>query len=137
MYNEYILRKNELNMKIDFRYPKGISWEFITNRINEIGKKENLIVDIYKDLKLLYVEPGSELINKLSSAYKQGFGKEAELFTKGAASYARVLENGVAFGPTIEGDNPNSHQANENISIDTLYKAIEVYIYALYSLAFQ
>ncbi|HBG7256415.1 M20 family metallopeptidase [Clostridioides difficile] len=131
------LEKNELNMKIDFRYPKGISWEFITNRINEIGKKENLIVDIYEDLKLLYVKPDSELINKLSSAYKQGFGKKAELFTKGAASYARVLKNGVAFGPTIEGDNPNSHQANENISIDTLYKAIEVYIYALYSLAFQ
>ncbi len=34
------LEKNELNMKIDFRYPKGISWEFITNRINEIGKKK-------------------------------------------------------------------------------------------------
>ncbi len=40
MYNEYLLRENELNMKIDFRYPKGISWEFITNRINEIGKKK-------------------------------------------------------------------------------------------------
>lgn len=132
-----LLEKNELSMKIDFRYPKGISWEFIINKINEIGKKENLIVNIYKDLKLLYVEPDSELINKLSIAYKQVFGKEAELFTKGAASYARVLENGVAFGPTIEGDIPNSHQANENISIDTLYKAIEVYIYALYSLAFQ
>lgn len=132
-----LLEKNELSMKIDFRYPKGISWEFIINKINEIGKKENLIVNIYKDLKLLYVEPDSELINKLSIAYKQVFGKEAELFTKGAASYARVLENGVAFGPTIEGDIPNSHQANENISMDTLYKAIEVYIYALYSLAFQ
>lgn len=132
-----LLEKNELSMKIDFRYPKGISWEFIINKINEIGKKENLIVNIYKELKLLYVEPDSELINKLSIAYKQVFGKEAELFTKGAASYARVLENGVAFGPTIEGDIPNSHQANENISIDTLYKAIEVYIYALYSLAFQ
>lgn len=131
-----LLEKNELSMKIDFRYPKGISWEFIINKINEIGKKENLIVNIYKDLKLLYVEPDSKLINKLSSAYKQVFGKEAELFTKGAASYARVLENGVAFGPTIEGDIPNSHQANENISMDTLYKAIEVYIYALYSLAF-
>lgn len=132
-----LLEKNELSMKIDFRYPKGISWEFIINKINEIGKKENLIVNIYKDLKLLYVEPDSKLINKLSIAYKQVFGKEAELFTKGAASYARVLENGVAFGPTIEGDIPNSHQVNENISIDTLYKAIEVYIYALYSLAFQ
>ncbi|MCC0639749.1 MULTISPECIES: Sapep family Mn(2+)-dependent dipeptidase [unclassified Clostridioides] len=131
------LEKDELNMKIDFRYPKGISLEFITNRINEVGKKENLIVDTYKDLKLLYVEPNSELINKLSNAYKRGFGKEVELFTKGAASYARVLENGVAFGPTIDGDIPNSHKANENISIDTLYKAIEVYIYALYNLAFQ
>ncbi|MGO1041981.1 Sapep family Mn(2+)-dependent dipeptidase [Clostridioides difficile] len=131
------LEKDELKMKIDFRYPKGISWKFIINRINEIGKKENLTVDIYKDLKLLYVEPDSELINKLAGAYKQGFGKEAELFTKGAASYARVLENGVAFGPTIDGDRTNSHEANENINIDTLYKAIEVYIYALYRLAFQ
>ncbi len=76
------LDKNELNMKIDFRYPKGISLEFITNRINEIGKRENLIIDIYKNLKLLYVEPDSELINKLSSAYKQGFEKEAELLQK-------------------------------------------------------
>lgn len=62
-------------------------------------EKENLIVDIYKDLKLLYVKPDSELINKLSNAYKQGFGKEAELFTKGAASYARVLKMELHLDP--------------------------------------
>ena len=62
-------------------------------------------------------------------------GEEAELISKGAASYARTLKEGVAFGPTLIGDVPNSHKANENIKIETLEKAIEIYCNAIYLLA--
>lgn len=123
------------DINFDYRYPKGIEKDYIINRFNEIAELENATINLYKELDLLYVNPNSELIRKLGDAYKKVFNEDAELISKGAASYARVLENGVAFGPTIEGDKPNSHQANENIRIETLFKAIEVYTHAIYNLA--
>ncbi len=122
-------------INFDYRYPKGISKESILNKFNKIADLEKVDISIFKDMNLLYVSPNHELIKELGRSYKEVFEEEPQLLSKGAASYARVLENGVAFGPTIEGDKPNSHEADENIRIETLFKAIEVYLYAIYNLA--
>lgn len=122
-------------INFDYRYPKGISKDVILNKFNDIADLEKVDIDIFKDMNLLYVNPNHELIKELGKSYKEVFHEEPQLLSKGAASYARVLENGVAFGPTIEGDKPNSHEADENIRIETLFKAIEVYLYAIYKLA--
>lgn len=127
--------KAGFTIKFDYRYPKGIEKAVILNRFSEIAQLEQAYIEIFKDMKLLYVNPNHELIKELGKSYKEVFNEEPQLISKGAASYARVLDNGVAFGPTVEGDKPNSHEADENIRIETLFKAIEVYLYAIYNLA--
>lgn len=135
MYINFDEKSFEINF--DYRYPKGIDKNHILKTFKDFAKKEDLSLSIYKDLKLLYVNPDNPLIEKLSNAYKKVFGTNPELLSKGAASYARALNNGIVFGPTIAGDITNTHKANENISLNTLFKAIEVYIYALYYLAYE
>lgn len=130
-----LLENETLELNFDFRYPKGISKETVLTRFKDIAIKENCEMTITKDLDLLYVNPESELIKSLSIAYENVLNKKVELISKGAASYARVLDNGVAFGPSFENDKPNSHEANENIKLSTLFTAIEIYCEAIYRLA--
>ncbi|WP_243128189.1 Sapep family Mn(2+)-dependent dipeptidase [Clostridium niameyense] len=125
----------DFEIKFDFRYPKNIKKEFIKRRFEEIATINNLKLSTDKELDFIYVDENSELIKSLKKAYENVIGEEPSLFSKGAASYARVLNEGVAFGPTMPGDTPNSHKSNENIKLETLYKAIEIYCQSIYLLA--
>ncbi|HCW74622.1 MAG TPA: hypothetical protein DHM90_13510 [Clostridiaceae bacterium] len=53
------------------------------------------------------------------------------MLTKGGASYARTLDNGVAFGPTFPGETANSHLENERLSLSSIQCAMEIWIQSL------
>ena len=55
-------------------------------------------LEVLRHKRLLYVDADSELIRALKRAYARVMDEEAQVFTKGGASYARVLDHGVAFG---------------------------------------
>jgi predicted dipeptidase len=126
---------DEIVIKFDFRYPKSSNKNHIKQTFAKIARDNNMQLTITKELDVHYVSPESELIKNLQVAYKNVTGEDAELFSKGGASYARVLQEGVVFGPTFSGDNTNTHKANENIKQQTLLKAIEIYCEAIYLLA--
>ncbi|MEH7252829.1 Sapep family Mn(2+)-dependent dipeptidase [Neobacillus niacini] len=126
---------DEIVIKFDFRYPKSSNKSQIKHTFKKIADENNLQLTITKELDVHYVDPESELIKSLQAAYKNVTGEEAELFSKGGASYARALKEGVVFGPTFDGDTPNTHKGNENIKLHTLFKAMEIYCEAIYILA--
>ncbi len=121
---------NKSYIKVDIRFNKAVSLEHLKAQLN---RPRTFKITKYK--KMLYVNKDSKLIRTLQKAYWEYTNQEAELITKGGASYARTLENGVAFGPTFAGDNPNPHGANENIRMDTMWKALGIYTLSLYYLS--
>ncbi|MEH7387434.1 M20/M25/M40 family metallo-hydrolase, partial [Bacillus sp. JJ1521] len=125
----------EFELGFDYRHPKLKSNEDLHERFKEISHLHDVSLNIHKKIAPLYVDPNSTLIRNLSEAYRNVTGKKAEVITKGGISYSRALTNCVAFGPTFEGDNPNTHKPNEKITIETLYKAIIIYCEALRLLA--
>ncbi len=96
---------------VDVRYVKSVDEEELIKRLTEIAKEYTVDLEILKRKKLLYVPEDSELIQSLKRAYQQVTGEKAQVFTKGGASYARVLDRGVAFGATFEGEDPKPHMA--------------------------
>ncbi|MEH7111334.1 Sapep family Mn(2+)-dependent dipeptidase [Neobacillus niacini] len=111
----------------DYRFPKGQTLETATSALQRFCTEQRLSASIYKSLDLHYLQQDSRLICQLKQAYKSVTGNEAEGITKGGISYARVLKNGVCFGPTFPGDEPNTHMPNERIRIETLFKSIIIY----------
>lgn len=114
-------------LNADYRYPKSIKIEEMMGKMGE--------VEVLKNRKPLYVPTDSPLIRSLQQAYEEVIGEKAETLTKGGASYARVLEQGVAFGATFEGEMPNPHMPNETMPFSSLLKACEIYVHALIQLA--
>ncbi len=87
-------------------------------------------------MKPLYVPKDNFLVEKLMKVYREQTGDvESEPITIGGGTYARAMENAVAFGPVFPGQEEVAHQKDEFISIEHLMKITKIYAHALYELA--
>ena len=118
-------------LNLDFRYPVNVSEEKILEGMDAFSKEFNFDVVVIKSMKPLFVSKDSSLVKSLQEAYRCVMNEPAPAITKGGASYARVLTNGLAFGATFEGEDPRPHMEDETMSIDSLLKACEIYCVAL------
>lgn len=82
-----------------------------------------------------HVPAESELVSQLLAAYSEETGEEASAVSTGGGTYAKVLEEGVAFGASFPDDEDVAHQANEFVDLDRMMKAARIYANALLRLA--
>ena len=84
--------------------------------------------------KALYIDPDSDLITNLHSAYVNVTGDNVNKPQAiGGGTYAKSMPNCVAFGAEFPNEDNLIHGNNENIKIESLLKATEIYCYALYN----
>ncbi len=67
-----------------------------------------------------HVSERSELVQGLLEVYHEVTGLEKKALAIGGGTYARTMEEGVAFGATFPNDPDMAHQADEFIGIETL-----------------
>lgn len=127
----------EIELCVDIRYVKGIECAAILERLRQLSLAYGCDLEIIKQKRLLYVPENSTLIQSLKTAYQRVMKEDAQVFTKGGASYARMLDHGVAFGATFPDEDPNVHMADEHMPIASLQKAMDIYYEALKELAVE
>ena len=121
---------------LDIRYPVSIDFapyaEIISEKIKGAGAEEKFVSH---SLPLL-VDPESELVKNLMEAYCEVTkDTKAKPIVIGGGTYARAFENVVAFGPEFADDDNRIHDSDENIRLDRLWTAIEIYVNAILKLA--
>jgi len=125
--------KNELVFAVDIRYPVSVQAE----RITEILQKQvTASVTRTNDQKPLFVEKEHPLVQKLSEAYREVTGEDAEPIAIGGGTYARMLPCGVAFGPCFPNGTAGIHCADEYLDLEEWDKTIEIYYRAIQKLCF-
>lgn len=82
-----------------------------------------------------HVPENSRLVTALLSAYHTQTGRPKECLAIGGGTYARCLEEGVAFGATFPEEEEMAHQADEYIRIDTLMQTVKILARAIVLLA--
>lgn len=82
-----------------------------------------------------YVPEQSELVTELLNAYHEVTGLPKKALAIGGGTYAKVLKEGVAFGASFPGDPELAHQANEYITLDSLYRSMTIFARAIVRLA--
>ncbi len=119
---------NILEIEFDFRYIDGLNVKDVKKIFtDELVKDKKTKLKVVKELELLSISENSPLVVNMKKAYKKVMHQEAGVHCKGAASYARILENGLSFGPVFEGEISYSHEANERQSIQGLVKSLKIY----------
>lgn len=119
----------------NIRYPVTETAEHVKDLIEKRIDGTGFYVKHMSFQKPLFVEESSPVVQKLLSAYKEVTGFDAFTLAIGGGTYARAMDEGVAFGPTLPGQEEVEHMANEYISIDHLVLLAKIYAKAILKLA--
>ncbi|WP_303858111.1 Sapep family Mn(2+)-dependent dipeptidase [Aminicella lysinilytica] len=121
----------KLQMTLDIRYPVTFKKAEIVNRIIDEVQPYGICVDILASEDPLYVDKGKAFVKNLIKAYRTVTKDDAEPIVMGGGTYAKSMDNIVAFGPNFPGQPCSEHQPNENASVEELYKGREIYRLAM------
>ena len=129
------LENGKFRITLNPRYPNKVDPNIFSNKLESAFSAQGHRVTINSHQKRLYVDPNSKLVKTLLGVYNKHTNSEATPLTTGGGTYARAMENSVAFGPHFPGTESLIHQKNEYITIDDLLKATAIYAESLYELA--
>lgn len=131
------LEDGKITLTVNIRYPIDSSAKKVYDGMRQNLKGTNIVlIEGEKDTKPLYVPKDNFLVQKLMKVYREQTGEmDSQPITIGGGTYARAMDNAVAFGPMFPGQKELAHQKDEFISIDHLMKITKIYAHALYELA--
>lgn len=119
---------------IDMRIPVTFKKDDLVEKIKEKIKDYDLTYEEFDFLDSLYVPVDSELVKTLLGTYREITGDMTEPMVSGGATFARTMNNCVAFGAMFTDTPDFMHQANEQWELASMYKVMTIYAEAIYRL---
>ncbi len=112
---------------LDIRCAVSASPEQLLENAKEVAKAYGVEAELEFWCPSVYMDKESEFVQTLMGVYKDVTGNDDEPLVIGGGTYARSMDNIVAFGPIFPGRECTEHQANEYIFTEDLMMAKEVY----------
>lgn len=119
------LEKNIITIYFDVRCPFTYELEDLKVRLN--NPLNCWKTKILSSMDGIYVPEDSEFVQMLTKASNEILGVNDKPVTMGGGTYARGINNIIAFGPSIKDEDNHMHDANEFIREDHFFKLIEIY----------
>lgn len=116
---------------LDLRLPVLCDKEKVVKNLIECADKYRLNYEEFDYLPSLYVPKDSHLVQILLSVYRKYTGDLTEPLTTGGATFARTMDNCVAFGACFPWTEQTEHQENECMPLQDFYKVMEIYAEAI------
>ena len=120
---------------IDIRIPVLADKDALVERLTEVAASYQLQYEEFDYLAPLYVPLDSPLVSTLMEVYQEETGDQTPAMSSGGATFARTMENCVAYGALFPDALQTEHQANERAKLDDLYRAMEIYAETIRRLA--
>lgn len=129
------LNVNGGKVGLNLRYPINWDKEGFIKRFASLANEYNLEIKVISDSKPHYISPNSQFIKTLHNAYiKYTNDTTSPLQTIGGGTYAREINNAVAFGMLMPGRDDVVHRVDEYVHISDLLTAAAIYAEAVYQL---
>lgn len=129
------MNQNKVSFALNLRYPVTLKYDDMMNPFNKRIKELDFKIEDMMHQKPLFFPENHPLIKKLQKVYTEQTGKKAELLAIGGGTYAKDMDNMVAFGPIFPGEPETIHNANEYIKVDQIIENTKIYAHAIYELA--
>jgi len=130
------IKDGKVELSIDIRYPVTIKKEEVLKGLDAVSSNNNFKFTIKSETPALYAPKDTVLVKTLMEVYKEITGDiDAEPVAIGGGTYARAVDNGVAFGALLSDQEDNMHQKNEYLDLSKLDTLLKIYVEAIYRLA--
>lgn len=128
-------KDNAFSIGVNCRLPMDNLEELFKQKLSKSVEKYGFKFVLSPFTKIHFVNPNSNLVTTLMESYQEiTHDYDSKPFTIGGGTYAKFIENAVAFGPMMVGREDVVHQDNEYIIIDDLMTAVSIYAKAIYEL---
>lgn len=119
---------------LDIRFPVKSNPNDFTNTLKTIANDDFALED-FDSARPLFYDKNTKWIQALKKAYVEVTNDtEHDLQAIGGGTYAKHLNNVIAFGCQFLDENNHIHESNEELSIESLKKQIMIYIEAIRNL---
>lgn len=134
----YALQKTKmgLSLQLAIRYPVTISEDQITTQLQQVLLPKSTL-QVIRRLPGILKDPQLPFIQSLSKIYGQVTGTQLAPVTTTGATYARVMPNIVAFGPSFPGQKGIAHRQDEWVAKADLQQMMMIYTQAILMLGQQ
>ncbi len=119
--------QDTVDIYIDVRYPVTFSLIDISKRLDEVVEPLGFTTFLENHQLPVYMDKESDFITKLIEVYREHTGRDDEPSVIGGGTYARAMDNIVAFGPMIPGRELTEHQKNEYMLAEDFYLLRDIY----------
>lgn len=128
------LEKNNPSAILDIRYPLCMDKDTIENQLQAVLSPYHVEVKTIFDEPPHHVPKDHPLVKTLLKVYADITGLPASPIAIGGGTYARCMQNTVAFGALFPGSPDVMHQKDEFIDIEDLMLATRIYAEAVRAL---
>lgn len=129
------LNNGAISFSMDIRYPVSTEHDTIINKLKNVAERYNIEVTGIKYIKPHYVEEKNLVVKTIMEEYQDFYDKKVRPVSIGFRTYAYMVPNGVAFGPSMPETEGLAHKKDEYISIENLINTTKIYARVLYKLA--
>lgn len=130
-----VIRMNgkDLEMSLDMRFAVMSNTKKVCDLMNFSDEKNELVVgDLVEPL---YFDINTPMIRALKKAYEDVTGDhESQMEAIGGGTYAKAINNCIAFGCEFRDEDNHIHDANESLVLENFKKQVEIYIEAIRNL---
>ncbi|MCL1830962.1 MAG: Sapep family Mn(2+)-dependent dipeptidase [Oscillospiraceae bacterium] len=117
---------------INVRYPTAMTQQALQQKMAALAEVNDLSLENTRSMPPFYLDPNLPAIVTLRGIYESLTGKDGTPYVMSGGTYARKLNNAVAFGPDFKDNKyPDwvgaAHMKNEALNIDDMMLAIEIY----------
>ena len=128
------LEDGQATIGLNWRYPASQDFDKNWQTLEELAKQKQLDLQLVSHQKPSQADLESPEAQLLLETYRKHTGDQTPPLAIGGITYGRVFDRGITFGPAFLGKPATLHQPNEYMELDDLWKALEIYLDALYHL---
>ena len=130
------VKGEDLVLSLNIRNPVTFTKEDVLTPISAAAAEYGMTVTLTEENHPIYMDKNGPVITALLQVYREGTGdQENQPTVIGGGTYARAMDNIVAFGPMLPGRELTEHMNNEYALVEDLYLCREIYRKALEKLA--
>ena len=127
-------RGNDIIVSLDMRFPVKSNSDKCYALLEKCEDEENEFA-LGSKVEPLYFDQNSPMIKALKKAYVDVTGDTVhEMEAIGGGTYAKAINNCIAFGCEFQYEQNHIHDVNEKLAIDSFKKQVEIYVEAIKNL---